>query len=465
MTLRTPVLATALLLAVAVPARAQTPAGPLTPDRALRGVPAGTPTGGTLPLSIADAISRGLEHNLAAIAAEGAVHDARGARLDALADLLPHVSGTVRESRQVINTAAFGFSFPGLPSLIGPFDLFDARLAVSAPLVDLEALGTLRAGNASLDASLADARQARETVVLAVGNLYLLALADQARVESAQAQVETAEALVQMARDQLEGGLIPRVDLLRQQVQLETARAQAIAADNQLAKRRLQLARAIGLPPGQDFTLTGALVDDPAPAITEEAAVQEGVSHRADIAAARARVTAARATRRSAAAARLPSLHLDADVGKLGPTLDTAEKTYNLAASVHVPIFEGGRTQARVVRADATLRQREAELADLESGLHYEVSAALLDLQAARAGLDVATSAKALAGEELTQAQDRFRAGVANTIELVQAQEAVARSSEQYISSLYAYTIAKVGVARAMGDVEQRFLALVGGHP
>jgi outer membrane protein TolC len=431
------------------------------------GVPTEHVTNTTVHLSLSDAIGRGLEHNLGVILEEQQVRTSGSSRLQALSELLPHLSGTVRESRQVVSLAAFGFTGFGdfvLPSLVGPFNVFDARVAMSTPIVDVAAWQRLHAANASESAARGDYRQARETVVLAVGNLYLMALADQARLTSADAQVATAESLVRLADDRHTAGLVPQIDVVRQQVQLQGARSQQISAKAALANRKLQLARAIGLPAGQafDLTTTSAFVPSQTPGFDE--ALKEAEDHRPEVISARARLDAAQAAKRAAVASSLPSLHLDADVGAIGNTTGSAEPTYTVAAALRVPIFAGGQRRAEVQRADAELHERQAELADLENGLHYEIESALLTLNAAAAGVDVATSAASLAKDELTQAQDRFTAGVAGTVEVVQAQEAVARASEQYIASVYAHTIAKAGLARAMGDAETRFLALVGGQ-
>ncbi len=431
------------------------------------GVPSGQVTTAPLQLSLSDAIKRGLEHNLGVILEEQQVRTSGSNRLQALAELLPHVSGNVRETRQVVSLAAFGFTGFGdfvLPTLVGPFNVFDARVALSTPIVDVAAWQRLRAAGASESAARADYRQARETVVLAIGNLYLMALADQARVASADAQVATAESLVRLADDRHAAGLVPQIDVVRQQVQLQGARSQQISAKVTLANRKLQMARAIGLPAGQAFELstTSAFVASQVPGLDE--ALKEAEDHRPEVLSARARLEAARAARKAAVAGSLPSLHVDADVGAIGNTTGSAEPTYALAASLRVPIFAGGQRRADVQRADAELRQREAEVADLENGLHYEIQSALLTLDAAAASVDVATSAATLAKDELAQAQDRFTAGVAGTVEVVQAQEAVARASEQYIASVYQHTVAKAGLARAMGDAESRFLALVGGQ-
>jgi len=419
-----------------------------------------------LNLSLADAVSRGLEFNLTAILEDQQRRIASGARLQALAALMPRVSGNVRESAQIINTAAFGFSgLGGLPNLIGPFTVFDARLAVSAPIVDPAATAELRIARANEHAAEADFRRVRETVVLAVGNVYLQALSDRARVDAARSQVSTAEALLRLATDQNASGVVARIDVLRQQVQLENARALLIASENDFAKRKLQLARAIGLTATQSFELSDTVSFTPAPEMTIEDAVREAASHREDLKAAHLRLDAARAARGAAFASHLPSLRLDADLGVLGLTASTAEKTYTIAAALHVPIFDGGRSRAQTVVADAAIRQREAELADLDRGVRFDVSAALLDVNAAAAAVNVAKSGEDLAREELTQAEDRFRAGVATSIELAQAQDAVAHATEQYIASVYSHNLAKATLARALGEGETRFLPLVGGRP
>jgi outer membrane protein TolC len=453
----------ALLLTIASVSRAQVRP---VPGAVAGGVPTGTATAEPLKLSLVDAVRRGLDRNLGTILEQQRTRSAAANRREALSALLPHLAANVRQSAQVINTAAFGFSgFGDLPNIIGPFTVFDARVALSTPLVDPAALAEWRAARSTEQAAQADYREMREMVVLAVGNLYLQAVADAARLDSARAQMATADALVKLTTDQNAAGVVARIDVLRQQVQLEAARSREIAADNQLAKRKLDLSRAIGLPPGQAIELTDNTGFTPAPPMSLDAALEVATAHRDDVKAARSRVDAARATRRAAVAGNLPSLRLDADVGALGLTPHSAERTYTVAATLHVPIFEGGRTQARTLEADAELRQREAELADVSSGVRYDVAAALLDLNAAESAVGVATSGESLAREELTQAEDRFRAGIATSIELVQAQEAVARASEQYIASVYAHNVAKAQFARALGEGESRFLALVGGQP
>jgi outer membrane protein TolC len=465
MTARSLRLAGATALAIAAlatpsPARAQA----ATPEITLRGVPSAQRSDTPIALTLAEAIRRGLEQNLGTILQEQRVRGAESARLRALSDLVPHVSAAARDSAQVVNLAAYGFTaFEGIPSLIGPFTVFDARLYATAPILDLSAVNHLHANTARLTASQADARQMRETVILAVGNVYLEVGADAARVASARSQVATAETLVRLADDQRAAGLVAGIDVVRQQVELQGARARLIAAQNALDKRKLSLARAIGLAPGQAFEVVESPAFSAAPPVSMDAALADATAHRDDLAAARARVEAARNDAKAAHAEHLPSIHLDADYGALGTRPSDAEKTYAVAASVRIPIFEGGATKARALDADAELRAREAELADLAAGVRYEIEAAMLDVAAAAGQVEVTRSARDLATSQLDQAQDRFRAGVASTLELAQAQDALARASESYITSVYLHAIAKATLARAMGVVEERFVELIGG--
>jgi outer membrane protein TolC len=450
------------LIALGVPSAGM--AQDRAPSSVGHGVPSGEATSTPIDLSLAEAVRRGLAHNLAVILEEQRLKGAESARLAALSELLPHVSGSVRQSEQVISTAEFGFKFPGVPTLIGPFGVFDARVSMSAPLYDARASGSLKSRKATVRAGQADVKDVRETVVLAVATLYLQAEADAARIESARAQAATAAALVQVASDQRDAGVVAGIDVVRQQVQLEAARARLITAENAFEKRKLMLARAIGLPAAQPFTLGDATTFIPWPAQTVDEAVAVAEASRSDLKAAQARVDAARETRHAEAGASQPSVHVDADVGALGTRVSDIDRTYAVAAVVRVPIFQGGEIRARVQRAEADLRQREAELADVSAGVRYEVEGAVLDIKAADAAVHVGDRARDLSRQELDQAQDRFRAGVSSTLELVQAQESVASATEQYITSVYEHAIAKAALARAVGQVEGSVVTLVGGR-
>ncbi len=420
-----------------------------------------TPTSEPIRLSVKDAVERALKNNLGLLVQEESASAARGARWRALADLLPDLSAGLSERRQVINLEAFGFQVK--PSIVGPFNVFDARVFLSQPVVDISAMNDAKAASLNLKAEQFGIKTARDLVVLVAVNLYLEAIAADSRVETIRAQQDTADALLNQAQDLKTGGIVAGIDVLRAQVQLQTQRQRLIAAENEFQKLKLQLARAIGLPVAQPFTLTDKIPYAPLPALTLDEALARAFQTRPDYLAAHSRFEAAQASRKAANGALLPSLHFDADFGAIGQTVESAHSTYTIGASLHVPVFDGGRTTARRIETEAALRQREAELADFKSRVEYEVRSAFLDVRAAEQQLEAAQTNRQLAGEELRQARDRFSAGVASNIEVTQAQESVAVASETYIQALYAHNLAKATLARALGIAESAVTGYLGG--
>jgi outer membrane protein TolC len=294
-------------------------------------------------------------------------------------------------------------------------------------------------------------------------NLYLEAVAGASRIEAAHAQQETAQTLFQQASDMKAAGVVAGIDVLRAQVQVQNGRQRTIRAENDFEKAKLQLARAIGLPPGQPFTLTDRIPYAPLAEVTLEAALKTAFESRADYLAARERVAAAESAQRAASAERLPTLRLDADYGAIGQTPSDAHSTFRVAAMVRVPIFDAGRSTAHRLESGADLQRRRAELEDFRGRVEYDVRAALLDVGAARQQLEAAQANVTLAGQELEQARDRFAAGVAGNLEVAQAQEAVAGASDSYIAALYAHNLAKASLARAVGTTEQSVMTFLGG--
>jgi outer membrane protein TolC len=422
----------------------------------------GTPTAEPLKLSVTDAVQRALQANLGLLLQEENETTARGAKWRALADLLPNLSTGLRTSRQVINLEAYGFPAPD--PIVGPFNVFDARVNLSQPVLDLSALNESRAAAYRVQAAKYGIRTARDLVVLVTVNLYLESVAASARVESTHAQQQTAEALLTQAQDLKTSGLVAGIDVLRAQVQAQTQRQRVITAENEFQKALLQLERAVGIPVGQPLTLTDVMPYAPIPPPTVESAVSRAIETRSDYLEAKSRVDAAEATRRAAVTALLPSLRFDADFGAIGQTISAAHNTYSVAATVRVPIFDAGRTTARRIESDSELRQRQAELDELRGRIEYEVRASLLDLTAADQQVQAARSNQDLAGQQLQQARDRFAAGVAGNLELTQAQETVATASETYISALYAHNLAKASLARALGIAESAVTTYLGGR-
>jgi len=422
----------------------------------------GAVTAEPLTLSAADAVKRALDTNLGLLLQEESETTAHGAHWRALADLLPNVSAIMRESRQVINLEAYGFPAPD--PIVGPFNVFDTRVAVSQPVIDLAALNEKRAADAREKAAKYGVRSARDLVVLVAVNLYLETVTAASRVEAAHAQEQTAQTLLTQAQDLKTSGLVAGIDVLRAQVQAQTQRQRVIAAENAYEKAKLQLKRAIGVPVAQAITLTDRMPYAPLPTPAVEPTLTQALQQRADYLEAKSRVDAAEAARKAAMAALLPTLRLDGDWGAIGQTVATAANTYTFAATVRVPIFDGGRTTARRIESESALRQRRAELDELGARIEYEVRAALLDLNAADQQVQAAQTNRDLATQQLQQARDRFAAGVADNLELTQAQEAVATASDSYIAALYTHNLAKASLARAMGIAESAVTTYLGGR-
>jgi outer membrane protein TolC len=283
----------------------------------------------------------------------------------------------------------------------------------------------------------------------------LQAIAAGARVETAEAQVKNAQALYEKAADQLKAGLSPAIDALRSQVELQNRQQQLIVARNDLAKLKLNVARIIGLAPGQDFVLTEKAPYQALVPLPLDVYVQRAFATRADYQAAQAQVRAAELSRRAAAAGRYPTLDLNANLGDIGVNPSQSNGTWQLNGGLNIPIFAGNRVHSDVLEADAQLKQVRSQLGDLRGRIDYEVRTALLDLDASAQQVEVARSSVDLAEQTLAQSQDRFTAGVADNLEVVQAQEAVASAHESYIQSLYAHNLAKVELAHAVGDAEE----------
>ena len=435
----------------------------------LGGVPTGTATREVVTITVFDAIVRALQHNLGVLLAEDGVGRARGVRWKMLSELLPNVNGHISETRQKINLQAFGFgsvggpSFPGVPNIVGPFNVFDARVSVSQSVVDFAALNDARAETHHFEAARLMSQNARDFVINVAGTLYVHALGSRARAESARAQQQTAQALYEQALDLKQSGLVAGIEVLRAEVQLSTEIQRATVTANEFEKAKLQLARAIGLPLGQDFALDANLPGLPLSDLTIDSAIEQAYRTRPDYQAALERVRAAEATRRAAASSLLPSLRVNADYGDIGLSAGDAQVTYAVSGVVSIPIFQGGRARGKLLEADADLRQRRAEAEDLKASIYYEVRTAFLDLEATAQQLKTATRARDLAAQQRIQARDRFAAGVASNIEVVQAQEAVAIANEQFISAQYGYDLAKGGLLKGIGAGEAMLRQLMRG--
>jgi outer membrane protein TolC len=463
------------LIPIAVSAQAAPPASSVSSASALQQLQAsdnpllGSVTSGKvdpnpLNLTLIDAIDRGLKYNLGLVLSQQGNNTAAAERLRSFSNLLPNISARIADSSQQINLAAYGFPVsPGQSPIIGPFNVFDARALVTQNVLDFNAINKVRAADANVAAAKYSYQNTRDLVVLVVGATYLQALADKSRVEAAQAELNTSTATYKQALDQKAAGVIPGIDVLRAQVDMQARQQRLVVAQNELDKQLLQVGRVIGLPPGQQFSLADKI---PAPApleITLELAIQRAFDARSDYKQAEALMHAAERSKAAAQAERLPTVGFQGDFGTIGQSATQNHETYTAAVAARIPIFEGGKIKADIQAADAILNQRKSQYEDLRGRIEYEVRSAYFDYEAATKQLQVATSNLDLARQQLQQAQDRFASGVTNNLEVVQAQEAEATAEENYISSLFGHNFSKLAVARALGVTEDATKRFLGG--
>ena len=431
----------------------------------LGSVSSGTATPQVLRLSLREAIERGLRYNLGLLVDEQSTREFRGQRWEALSHLLPQVTTETREAKEMVNLKAIGFpsSIRNVNPISGPFNVFDTRAFLSSPILDFHALRNERAASEQVRAAQYTYQDARNLVVLVVGNAYLLSIAAESRVHEAEAEVNTAQALYELAVDRLHAGLSPEIDMLRAQVELTFRKEQLIAARNEDSTAKLNLTRVIGLPDGQGFALSTQMPFEPLEGITREKALADAYGNRPDYKAAMAAVRAAQERRRAVEAERWPSLSFDGNYGDLGLTPSESHGTFLAQVSVKIPVFQGRRVHGELIQADAQLKQKQAQLENLKGQISYDVRTSLLNLETAAQQVAATHSNVGLAAKTLTQARDRYKAGVTDNIEVVQAQGAVSSADQSYISSLYQYNLAKVALARAVGIAEQAVLRYLGG--
>src|SRR5438552_801022 len=323
--------------------------------------------------------------------------------------------------------------------------------------------GSVAAGQASpavLPLTLRDAldRGLRQNLGL------VLAGVDGRSAQAAQSQLQTAKSSFDQASHMRNAGVVAGIDVLRAQVELQARQQRLLSVQNDFAKAKLDLARAIGLPAGQEFNLADKMPYAPAPVINLETALQHALQQRADYLRAQMLVRAAEASRRAAISEALPSLKFDGNYGDIGRTFGNSHGTFGADAALNIPIFQGGKVAADTEQASAVLAQRRDELDNLRGQIDAEVRKAFLDLQAASEQVEVTREEVDLASQTLTQSRDRFAAGVADNLQVVQAQEALANANEAYIDSVYAHNVAKASLARVVGVAEKSVKEFLGAR-
>jgi RNA polymerase sigma factor (sigma-70 family) len=427
-------------------------------------VPSGPASDDVLRLTLQDAINMALRYNLGAIERGENAQFARGQRLIALSNLLPQVSAGASENVAQTSLATLGIkNLPGIPSVLGPYSYSTVDASLSQTLFNFESIQNFRAARTTEQAAQLSYKDALDVVTLTVGNAYLQVIETSSRIEAQQAQVRNARALHDQANEEYQAGTNSRIDATRTEVQLVTEEYNLSVARNNFAIAKLTLARAIGLPLGQEFDIVDQLPYSDINPPTVEDALKAAYSSRSDFRAALASQKAGQETLSAAKGERYPVVTVNGDYGDVGTTFDHSHGNFSVQAGVRIPIFAGGRIKGDVTQAEAALRQRQAEAENTRGLVDYDVRTAFLNLSAAKEQVDVAQRNVALANENLARSKDRFTSGVTDSVEVVQSEQSLEAAADQYITSVYNHNLAKLMLARSLGVARTKYKQYIGG--
>jgi outer membrane protein TolC len=376
----------------------------------------------------------------------------------ALSALLPQADlATTGQWQRVNILAQFGGQaiFPGIPGHIGPYSIFSAGPSVNGPIFDLTLFKRYQASRNSANASRADSLSTREQVVLLVVSQYIGTLRSAADVQASQSRVDLAQALYDQAADLQKEGVGTGIDTLRANVELQNEKQRLIEAQSSRETSLFGLSRLLNLDPRQKIELGDSLSFFETPQPDAESSMEEALAARPEWKALKEQILAAENDKKASRDERLPSLHFNANWAELGTTPSSVIPTYTYAGTVSVPLFTGGRIRAETTRADLEIQKLQQQQADLRNSIALDVKTALINLDSARNEVQVANLGVELSKQELDQAGDRFKAGVANNIEVIQAQDSLARANDNQIAALFRFNQARADLARAVGQMEK----------
>jgi outer membrane protein TolC len=424
---------------------------------------AGKATGDVMQLSLDDAIQRGLRQNLGLILQSSSERQANGSRLQQLQQLLPTVTANASYTVEQEDLAAFGLKIPGINPIVGPFQVEDFRAYLTQDLLNLQAFQNYLAAKHNFKAAQFTAQDARDLVVLTVGNAYLVVIADEARIKAVQAELASSKLSLDQATAEHDAGTAPRLDVLREQVDYQSEQQTLISAQNQTAKDKLALARAIGLPLDQQFELSDSApfqaLDTPDP----EQAFQQALKQRKDLAAALEQEKASESSKKAAFDNQLPTAQVTGNYGDQGETVTHSHGTFTAEGAISAPVLQIAEQRGLNETADAQLDQAKAKLSDQVQQVNADVRDAILDIQTAAKLVEATKSNVDLAQEALNEAQERFKAGVADSLPVSQALATFRQAEDQYIAALYQHNVAKLSLARALGVASTNYKDYLGG--
>jgi outer membrane protein TolC len=411
-----------------------------------------------------DAIQKALQANLSVLAAGTRVEEAEGTRMRRLsAALLPRVNAQVYANYQNHDLQAQGLSFPGLPKVVGPLSNYDFRVYAQQNVIDLQSYRGFKASERALDAGKMDERDARDLIVRAIAALYLNAQSAAARADSAQSRVTDSCALYKLARDKHDAGTATGVDVLRAHVQLANDRQALLVANNQLKQSMLELARNLGMNPATPLELAEPLCYRILSQPQIDTLVAAALEVRADYLSLQSQRQGLVEQQRANRARSYPKLSVNGNIGEIGRSIGSVASTGLLQGQIDFTLFDRDRN-GEAQELASRVKRIDDQIADLRRGIEEDIREALLNLDSATEQVAVAGEGQELARRELQMAQDRFQSGTANNVEVITAQDELARAEENYILAVSSHVDAKFALARAMGDTEKNILEFMGNH-
>lgn len=443
--------ALAALVLLMWPGAAHSQAAPTTPTR----------------ITLGDAARLAARQNGAIEISRARVEQAEARATQRRGALFPDLAGAVIQSERTLNTATFGFAFAnpvtGEPmmrpdgEILGPVPTVDLRYRVQAPLFDLGKWGSWRAAQASTSAASAEVNAQAEGAAAAAAAVYVRAARAEAQLSARQADSTLAADLLRIARDQLQAGVGIALDVTRAESQLANVRAQIIIARNERDRTLLELKRATGVAADAPLTLADSLAGLPffsaLPSANE--ALTAALDTRADVQALKAQEFAQQQAAKAIRWERAPQLGFTVDHGVVGRNYERLLPTYTWGVQLSIGVFDGFRRESRLEEQVAAARETEARLRDLRAQSSLEVRAALLDLSATREQVEAVAERLRLAEQEVSQAQERFRAGVAGNADVITAMLSLNQARTLRNDALASYQSARVSLAKAMGEAQK----------
>jgi outer membrane protein len=390
-----------------------------------------------------------------------ALRQAQSRSAEARAALLPDLEGSFSDRDLTSNLAAYGIKIsvpiPGFqfPTFVGPFTTMDARVSGTQSVLDFSSIRRFQASKVGVSAAKSDLDSTAEQVAARVARAYLAAVRAQTDVGTAEANVALSVALEKQAEIQKQAGTGTGIEITRARVQLANDRQRLLVAHNDERRADLDLLRAMGLRLDRNLVLTDKLAYVPVEPITIEQAKAKALAERPDYQEQQEREVNARLSASATSRERLPSLSAFGDYGSNGSGFAEAVPTRTYGIAVRVPIFDGGRREARRAESESQFRAERVRTNDLKEQVELDVRLALDSLASAEDEVQVAKEGLELAQNELAQAQRRYDAGVAIGLEVTDAQTRLERARENQTAALYNHNLARIDLAQALGKVRQ----------